>query len=289
MENVIIIGLGLMGGSMAKDLKNLGRYRVLGIDQDKNHEQKALELGWLDEVVTIDAMEQAAWVILAVPVNYLPSVAIAVLNNVGAHTIVLDMGSIKNPLCEAIQNHPKRSQFIAAHPIAGTEYSGPTAAIPHLFKRKLTIICEAHLSCPEKLEKTIQLWKSLGSRIQLMNPLEHDKHLAYVSHLSHISSFMLGKTVLEIEKDERQIFNLAGSGFESTVRLAKSSPSTWSPIFLQNQPHILQSLDEYIENLQQFRTLIHQQDEQQLTAIMQQCNHVGEILAGIALNNHQEP
>ncbi|MDP2087862.1 MAG: prephenate dehydrogenase [Flavobacteriaceae bacterium] len=289
MENVLIIGLGLMGGSIAKDLKNTGNYRILGIDHDKSHEQEALKLGWLDEIVSIEKVSKAAWVILAVPVNHLPTLAVEVLNRVADNTIVFDMGSIKHPLCKAIAHHPKRTQLVAVHPIAGTEYSGPTAAIANLFKRKLTIICEPHLTCPQKLEKTIQLWKSLGARIQLMDSVEHDKHLAYVSHLSHISSFMLGKTVLEIEHDERQIFNLAGSGFESTVRLAKSAPPTWAPIFLQNHQHILQSLDEYIDNLQQFRNLIQQQDEQQLTAIMHQCNHVGEILAGIALKNHQEP
>ena len=288
MENVLIIGLGLMGGSIAKDLKNTGKYRIWGIDQNKNHEQEAMKLDWLDEIVSIEKVSETAWVILAVPVNYLPNLAVEVLNKVKENTIVFDMGSIKYPLCQAIEHHPKRTQFVAAHPIAGTEYSGPTAAIAHLFKKKLTIICDSQLTCPQKLAKTVQLWKSLGARIQLMNADEHDKHLAYVSHLSHISSFMLGKTVLEIEQDEHQIFNLAGSGFESTVRLAKSLPATWAPIFLQNQQHILQSLDEYIDNLQQFRNLIQQQNHQELTSIMQQCNHVGEILAGIALNNHQE-
>ena len=289
MEKVVIIGLGLMGGSMAKDLKKMGRYSILGIDQNKTHEQEALQLGFIDEVVNIQKITEANWVILAVPVNYLPSLAVEVLDLINKNTIVFDMGSIKNPLGKAIKNHPNRSQFIAAHPIAGTENSGPSAAVNQLFKNKLTIICEPNLSCSQKLAQTIQLWKSIGARVQFMESEEHDKHLAYVSHLSHISSFMLGKTVLEIEKDERQIFNLAGSGFESTVRLAKSAPPTWAPIFLQNHQYILQSLDEYIHNLQQFRNLIFQQDEQQLKAIMHQCNYVGEILAGIALNNHQEP
>ncbi|MDP3352331.1 MAG: prephenate dehydrogenase [Flavobacteriaceae bacterium] len=288
MEKVVIIGLGLMGGSIAKDLKNLGNYTILGMDHNKIHEQEALQMGWVDELVSIEKVSEAHWVILAVPVNYLPSLALEVLHRVHENTIVFDMGSIKNPLCNAVRNHPKRSQLVAVHPIAGTENSGPSAAINNLFKKKLTIICESSLSCPQKLEKTIQLWKSLGARIQFMESVEHDKHLAYVSHLSHISSFMLGKTVLEIEKDERQIFNLAGSGFESTVRLAKSAPPTWAPIFLQNHQHILKSLDEYIHNLQEFRNLIYKQDEPQLSAIMHQCNHVGEILAGIALNNHQE-
>ncbi|MDO9261269.1 MAG: prephenate dehydrogenase [Flavobacteriaceae bacterium] len=289
MENVLIIGLGLMGGSIAKDLKNTGKYKIWGIDLNKNHEQEALKLGWVDAIVSIEKTSEAAWVILAVPVNHLPTLAVEVLNKVNENAIVFDMGSIKYPLCKAIEQHPKRTQFVATHPIAGTEFSGPTAAIAHLFKNKLTIICDSQLTCPQKLEKTVLLWKSLSARIQLMNAVEHDKHLAYVSHLSHISSFMLGKTVLEIEQDEHQIFNLAGSGFESTVRLAKSSPQTWAPIFLQNHPYILQSLDEYIDNLQQFRNLIHQQNNQELTSIMQQCNHVGEILAGIALKNHQEP
>jgi prephenate dehydrogenase len=289
MENVLIIGLGLMGGSIAKDLKNFGNYRILGIDNNEEHVQLALQLGLIDEVASLDDIKNADWVILAVPVNYLPSLAVKVLDKINEDTIVFDMGSIKNSMCKAVENHLKRNQMVAVHPIAGTEFSGPNAGIENLFQKKLTIICEQELSCPMKLKKTIQLWKNLGSRIHFMSPLEHDKHLAYVSHLSHISSFMLGKTVLEIEKDEHQIFNLAGSGFESTVRLAKSAPPTWAPIFLDNQKYILKSLDEYIANLQEFRNFIHQQDQQAIIDIMHQCNHVGEILEGIALKNRQEP
>lgn len=289
MEQVVIIGLGLIGGSLARDLKNSGDYRIVGMDENEQHCQQALSLGLIDEVVTLDWVKKADWVIIAVPVNYLPSIAVAVLDRIKEDAIVFDVGSIKQPLCKAVENHPKRTQLVALHPIAGTEYSGPTAAIAQLFNNKLLIICEPVRSNAIILEKTIQLWKMLGARIHFMEPKEHDKHLAYVSHLSHISSFMLGKTVLEIEKDERQIFNLAGSGFESTVRLAKSSPTTWTPIFLQNREHVLKSLDEYIANLTEFRTLIQQQEAEMLTSIIQQTNHVGEILEGIALKNRQEP
>jgi prephenate dehydrogenase len=288
MEQVIIIGLGLMGGSLARDLKKTGKYSVLGMDKNNKHQQLALELGFIDELVHMEQITEADFVVLATPVNAIPSLALEVLNRLHEEAVVFDMGSIKNPLCKYTQSHPKRSQLVAVHPIAGTEYSGPTAAVENLFRNKLTIICEPELSNKNALEKTIELWKNLGARIQFMNAVEHDKHLAYVSHLSHISSFMLGKTVLEIENDERQIFNLAGSGFESTVRLAKSAPQTWAPIFLENQQYILKSLDEYIYNLTQFRSLIYHNDEQALHSIMNQCNHVGEILAGIALKNNQE-
>jgi len=258
------------------------------MDKNNKHQQLALELGFIDELVHMEQITEADFVVLATPVNAIPSLALEVLNRLHEEAVVFDMGSIKNPLCKYTQSHPKRSQLVAVHPIAGTEYSGPTAAIENLFRNKLTIICEPELSNKNALEKTIELWKNLGARIQFMNAVEHDKHLAYVSHLSHISSFMLGKTVLEIENDERQIFNLAGSGFESTVRLAKSAPQTWAPIFLENQQYILKSLDEYIYNLTQFRSLIYHNDEQALHSIMNQCNHVGEILAGIALKNNQE-
>lgn len=288
MEQVIIIGLGLIGGSLAKDLKKTGKYTLFGIDKNTLHQQLALELGIVDKIVSMDEIKNASIVVLATPVNSIPALALDVLNRIGEQGVVFDMGSIKNPLCERVREHPKRNQLVAVHPIAGTEYSGPTAAIEQLFRKKLTIICEPELSTKNALEKTVELWKSIGSRIQFMNALEHDKHLAYVSHLSHISSFMLGKTVLEIEQDERQIFNLAGSGFESTVRLAKSAPQTWGPIFLENQQYILKSLDEYINNLSQFRSLIYHNDAQALQTIMEQCNHVGEILAGIALKNNQE-
>ena len=167
---------------------------------------------------------------------------------------------------------------MAAHPIAGTEFSGPEAAFQGLFDQQVMIICDQEMSNPRVIQKAVDLFKALQMRIIFMDSKEHDKHIAYVSHLSHISSFMLGKTVLEIEKNEKNIFDMAGSGFESTVRLAKSSPKMWSPIFIQNKKNVLCSLDEYIKNLQEFRELVVNEDKQKLLNIMEESNYIRDIL-----------
>ena len=194
---------------------------------------------------------------------------------------MFDAGSTKEDICLKVKQHPKRRNYLAAHPIAGTEYSGPSAAIKGLYKNKTNIICEVEDTAFKLQEKALKLFSELGMRIRYMNPKAHDKHIAYVSHLSHISSFMLGKTVIEKEKNERDIFDMAGSGFESTVRLAKSSPAMWTPIFEQNKTNVIETLEEYINNLKHFKQLMESGDFEAVYNEMETTNHIKEILNGI--------
>ena len=248
MEKVVVIGLGLIGGSMAIDLKKNGNYHIIGIDRNINHTSKALELGIIDEIGADSILTEADVVIVAVPADAIPPVTKSVLDQINENTLVFDVGSVKGQVCNQVKEHPNRKNYVAAHPIAGTEFSGPEAAFSGLFTNKINIICEKKLSDKKILEKALQIFDKLEMRTTFMKA--DDKHIAYVSHLSHISSFMLGKTVLEIEPNEHNIFNMAGSGFRSTVRLAKSSPAMWTPIFLQNKENVLKSLTEYIKNLE---------------------------------------
>lgn len=280
-QSVVVIGLGLIGGSLALELKKRLGWRVIGVDSNESHASKALELGIVDEISDLSSVQQADVVILAIPVNYAPQLGLEVLDLVKKDTLVFDVGSTKENICKKVVKHSKRVNFVAVHPIAGTEFSGPEAAILNLFDGKVNIICDRELSSEESIEKTLAIFNTLNMRTIFMNSTEHDKHIAYVSHLSHISSFMLGKTVLEIEKDEKNIFDMAGSGFESTVRLAKSSPKMWSPIFVENKKNILTSLDEFIKNLQEFRELISAEDSEKLQSTMSETNYIKEILKGI--------
>tara|TARA_B110000116_G_C16547565_1_gene451583 strand:- start:159 stop:743 length:585 start_codon:yes stop_codon:yes gene_type:complete len=193
----------------------------------------------------------------------------------------MDVGSTKEQICKVLENHPKRRNYLATHPIAGTEFSGPTAAHLGLFNQKTNIICEVEKTAFKLQEKALEIFTKLGMRIRYMDPKSHDKHIAYVSHLSHISAFMLGKTVINKEKNERDIFDMAGSGFASTVRLAKSSPAMWTPIFEQNKTNVIETLEEYINNLQQFKTLMEQNDFTEIYNEMESTNHIKQILNGI--------
>jgi len=282
MEKIAVIGLGLIGGSLALELKKLSWATIYGIDNNEEHLQKALDLGIIYEKATLDIVKDVDIVIIAVPVNAIPTVATEVLDLIDDKTLVFDVGSTKNAVCETLKKHPKRKNFVALHPISGTEFSGPDAAIYNLFSDKVNIICEQNLSSKEMIDRTVSLFNKIKMRTVFMDSAEqHDKHIAYVSHLSHISSFMLGKTVLEIEKDEKSIFDMAGSGFESTVRLAKSNPQTWTPIFLQNKENILKSLNEYIKNLETFKQLIEAEASEEVFTVMEETNRIKNILAGI--------
>jgi len=276
---VYVIGIGLIGGSLALDIKSVFDDAVVfGVDENKNHLEQALQLELIDQIATIDEVNNADFVILAVPVDIGLVILPEILNAIGEETLVFDVGSTKLPICEAIQNHPKRRNFMACHPIAGTEFSGPKAAIRNLFEGKTNIICEVEKTTFKLQEKALDLFKKLGMRIRYMDPKSHDKHIAYVSHLSHISSFMLGKTVIEKEKDEQDIFDMAGSGFESTVRLAKSSPAMWTPIFKQNKKQVVKSLEEYISNLTHFKELLENDKYEEVYNEMQNTNRIKEIL-----------
>lgn len=283
-ERIFVIGIGLIGGSMVLDIKALyPEVTVYGIDNNETHLQQALALGVIDIAATMEDLAQADFVIVSVPVNVAISLLPQVLDLVGENAIVLEVGSTKDPICKAVANHPKRRNFIATHPIAGTEFSGPSAALRNLFRDKTNIICEVEKTAFKLQEKALEVFKALGMRIRYMDPKSHDKHIAYVSHLSHISSFMLGKTVINKEKDEQDIFDMAGSGFESTVRLAKSSPAMWTPIFEQNKAQVLESLEEYISNLTQFRDLLVQDDYNAIYEEMASVNKIREILNGMSV------
>lgn len=281
MTKIYVIGIGLIGGSMALDIKShYENTTVFGIDSNENHIEEALKLGIIDKKATIEDLINADLVIVSVPVDVGMVLLPKILDAIGEDTLVIDVGSTKLPICDAIANHMKRRNFMATHPIAGTEFSGPSAAIKDLFQDKTNIICEVEKTTFKLQERGMGLFKKLGMRIRYMDAKSHDKHIAYVSHLSHISSFMLGKTVVEKEKDERDIFDMAGSGFESTVRLAKSSPAMWTPIFKQNKKHVVKSLEEYISNLTHFKKLLEDENYEAVFNEMQNTNRIKEILNG---------
>ena len=282
MKSIVITGLGLMGGSLAKDLRRLyPEAAVLGQDKNPQHLNKAIDLQLIDRVAEEEDLRSTDMLILCIPVNALPDVLKQAMESVGDHTLVWDTGSTKVQLCKAIEKHPRRYQYVAAHPIAGTENTGPEAAVHDLFEGKTNIICEVERSGFDFQEKAREVFLKLGMRIRYMNPESHDRHIAFVSHLSHISSFMLGKTVMQEEQNERDIFDMAGSGFESTVRLAKSSPSMWTPIFEQNSRPVLEALGDYIEHLTDFKRKMEEERWDEIHAEMSQINGIRSILEGI--------
>ncbi|MDA8572376.1 prephenate dehydrogenase [Flavobacteriaceae bacterium] len=283
MRNVYIIGIGLIGGSFALDLKALKSDVVIyGIDQNEAHLATALELGLIDKKAVLEDVKNADMVLLAIPVNATLKLLPTLLSLIPKQSIIVDMGSTKEAICRIADRHPKRSQFLANHPIAGTEFSGPKAAHLGLFQNKTNIICDIEKTDLELSKKVIAIFESIGMRIRHMNARDHDKHIAYVSHLSHISSFMLGKTVIEKEKNESNIFDMAGSGFESTVRLAKSSPEMWAPIFEQNKTNVIETLDEYIQNLTHFKQLMESENFEAIRNEMKNTNYIKTILKGIS-------
>ncbi len=282
MEKVAIIGVGLIGGSLALDIKALHpECTILGIDQNPEHLKKAKELDVIDVAGSLDDIHDIDLVIVAIPVNHICDRINNILNASGPQTLVVDVGSTKEDICLKVADHPKRRNFLAMHPIAGTEFSGPEAALTGLFEGKTNIICEVEKTAFKLQEKALKLCTDIGMRIRYMDPKSHDKHIAYVSHLSHISSFMLGKTVIEKEQNERDIFDLAGSGFESTVRLAKSSPAMWTPIFKQNKTNVVESLEAYISHLEHFKELMKKEDFEGVFKQMEDTNYIKKILKGI--------
>lgn len=283
MKNVYVIGIGLIGGSFALDLKALKpEVVVYGIDHNEAHLSTALESGLIDKKAILNDIKNADLVILAIPVNATLKLLPTLLDLIPKQGIVVDMGSTKEAICKVVDDHPKRSQFLANHPIAGTEFSGPTAAHVGLFKNKTNIICDIEKTDEKRSKEVISIFESIGMRIRHMSAKDHDKHIAYVSHLSHISSFMLGKTVIDKEKNESNIFDMAGSGFESTVRLAKSSPEMWTPIFEQNKTNVIETLDEYIQNLKHFKKLMESEDFEAIRNEMKNTNYIKTILKGIS-------
>ena len=277
-----IIGLGLIGGSIALKLKEVNNKIIIyGFDQNTDSIDYSLTNNIIDKRFNPDSLIGFDYIFLAIPVESIKKQLKIILDKISKETLVIDLGSTKYQICNSVKTHNNRSNFLAAHPIAGTEFSGPLAAQKDLFNNKVMILCETENTNPSLLLTAIEIFKKLGMTIKTMDSLEHDKHIAYVSHLSHISSFMLGKTVMDKEDDEQTIYDMAGSGFESTVRLAKSSPEMWSSIFIENKKYIIESLEEYIVNINNFKKLIEGGDQENLNTEMKKINGIREILKGI--------
>jgi prephenate dehydrogenase len=278
MKKIHIIGLGLLGGSFGLGARQkFPELIITGTDSNPQNLKDALTLGIITEAREI-ADHDTDLVILATPADTLGEILLQTLDQVSENTLIFDLGSTKAKLCALMVDHPKRSQYLAAHPIAGTEYSGPKAAFAELLDRKVLIICELEKTDLHLKEKAYKLFDALNLKLRFMDPEEHDRHLAFVSHLSHISSFMLGETVLQKMADEKNIFDMAGSGFASTVRLAKSSPAMWAPIFTENKENILGAMDSYIANLTAFRNKIAEKDQKGLYDEMTEINKIRDIL-----------
>ena len=252
-----IIGVGLIGGSLALSArKYIPDVEIYGSNRSQANLQKSMDLGLIDFRLEAAMIRQLDIILLAIPVDVALERLVNLLDEVNDNALIMDFGSTKGAICQQVALHSKRGQFLATHPIAGTEYSGPAAALPDLFENKTQILCETRKTRPDLLEWAHDWFKKIGMNLREMDPVEHDQHITYVSHLSHISSYMLGKTVMEKEKDQSAIFDMAGSGFSSTVRLAKSSPHMWIPIFKQNKENICETLSQYINNLKQFKQLL---------------------------------
>ena len=275
-----IIGLGLIGGSFALSLKDKGFCdEVMGITRSERSAHKALERGLVDRIVTMDeALEKSDLIVLATPVDTIALMATKILNRIRPNQILMDMGSTKQELCETTMMHPNRGRLVATHPMWGTENSGPEAAVHNAFAGRTVVICERERSDKDAVEMVEKIYHALGMPIRYMSAEDQDMHCAYVSHISHITSFALALTVLEKEREEEHIFDLAGGGFESTVRLAKSLPQTWAPIFLENKYNVLDVLREHIHQLQILRRMLERDDREGLIEAMQRANKIRDIL-----------
>ena len=277
-----IIGVGLIGGSLALSAREqIPEVEIYGSNRSKENLQKSLDLGLIDFRLEDALIKKMDIILLTIPVDVALENLVDLLDEVNENALIIDFGSTKAAICEEVALHSRRGQFLATHPIAGTEYSGPMAALPDLFKNKIQIICESQKTRPDLLEWAQDWFKKIGMNLREMDPVEHDQHITYVSHLSHITSFMLGKTVMEKEKDQSAIFDMAGSGFSSTVRLAKSSPNMWIPIFKQNKKNISETLSQYINNLYQFKQLLDSNNFDKLHNQILEINEIRNILDGI--------
>ena len=278
---IAVVGIGLIGGSLMLDLrKRKFADRIIGVDNNPQHSNIALLCGLIDETDTLEnAVDKSDIIILCAPVDSNCAMLPGILDRIaGTSKVVTDMGSTKAGIAEISKDHKARGRYVAAHPMAGTEYSGPLAAIGKLFDYKIAIICDAELSDPDALETTGNMLKVLNMRLTYMNSHVHDVHVAYVSHISHITSFSLALSVLEKEHEEENILTLAGGGFESTVRLAKSNSETWAPIFTENADYIIEVIDVYIEKMNRFRKMIAERNKDGLKALMDEANGIKKIL-----------
>ncbi len=279
-KNIAIIGVGLIGGSFALRLheKKLAG-QLLGVEPDPEHARQALELELIDHICSLgEAIRDAEVLILTIPVNIICTLLPGILDQVSPDQIVLDTGSTKASIIDCIRDHPNRKRFVATHPMWGTEYSGPSAAVPHAFQSKSVVLCDKEDSAPDAIAWVEHMYGKIGMHLLEMSAQEHDLHTAYISHISHITSFALANTVLAKEQQANTIFELASSGFESTVRLAKSNPGMWLPILQQNKTNILEVLEEHITQLNAFKTAIEMEHTEELLQLILKANQIKKIL-----------
>ncbi len=277
---ICVIGIGLIGGTLASSLKdNKFAGRIIGVDSIPEHSKKALELGLIDEIGTIEsAIKEAKLIIVSTPVDTAVEILPDIIDKIGRHQVVMDVGSTKEAAINSVKARINRGRFVATHPIWGTEFSGPSASIRGAMKGKTTVICNPEDCDNDAIVLVEQVYNSLEMKKVYMDAKDHDLHAAYISHISHAASFALALTVLEKEKEEDKIFRLAGSGFESTVRLAKSNPDTWIPIFKQNRSNILDVLNEHIYQLRQMKKLLEMEEYSALHRIMLEANDIKRII-----------
>lgn len=276
---ITIVGTGLIGGSLSLALQEKGfASKVIGVESNSEHAAKAIELGLVQECLPLaEAIEASSVIIIATPINAAEQLLPIILDNVG-NQVVFDVGSTKSKIVEAVKNHPNRGRFVATHPMWGTENSGPSAAIKGAFSKKATVICDKSHSDSDALEMVEKIYALLEMHILYMESTAHDMHVAYISHISHITSFALANTVLEKEREEDAIFELASGGFESTVRLAKSNAAMWVPIFMQNRDNILDVLNEHISQLRKFKSCLEKENEAYLAELIENANGIRRIL-----------
>ena len=277
---VTIVGVGLISGSFALGLRDKGFAKhIIGVCRTEASGKRALELGIVDEVLPlVEAIKKSDFIYVAIPVDATITVLQTILDNITDKQFVADAGSTKFAMCKAVENHPMRHRFVATHPMWGTEYSGPEAAVRDAFKGRACVICEKDKIDKDIVDYVENIYKTFGMNMIYMDADAHDMHAAYISHISHITSFALANTVLEKEKEENTIFELAGGGFESTVRLAKSSPAMWAPIFMQNRDNVLDVLNEHIAQLRKFKACLEKENIEYLEELMVNANKIRRIL-----------
>jgi len=279
-DSITIVGVGLISGSFSLALKDRGLVKnVIGVSRTRASIDKAMELGIIDEALSLEeAVKKSDLIYVAIPVDVTVPVMRQIIDIIGEKQIVADAGSTKHVLCAALAERPLRRRFVATHPMWGTEYSGPEAAVKESFAGRTCVICEKEKSDPDAVETIEEVYRRLGMNLVYMDPVSHDVHAAYVSHISHITSFALANTVLEKEKEGDTIFELAGGGFESTVRLAKSSPAMWAPIFMQNRENVLDVLNEHISQLRKFKSSLEKENYNYLVELMENANKIRKII-----------
>ena len=277
---ITIVGVGLISGSFALAMKEKGfAKKIIGVSRTETSLQKAKELGIIDEALSLEeAVKKSDFIYVAIPVDVTVPVMKQIMDLITDKQIVADAGSTKFVLCDALKDHPMRHRFIATHPMWGTEYSGPEAAVRGAFDGRACVICEKDKTDADVVATVENMYKTLGMHMVYMDAHSHDIHAAYISHISHITSFALANTVLEKEKEEDAIFELAGGGFESTVRLAKSNPAMWAPIFMQNRENVLDVLNEHISQLRKFKVSLEKENLEYLIELMENANKIKRIL-----------